>query len=200
MIDVPNVKTISKDVRYLNEEELANLNDALSKMDLTIKYQKDAHDLVLFYLCTGARATEGLFPELRWDSINNNSINFIMKKNRKARNIPIVNDVKRVLDSRRHLAGGPFDFSYNKMYRRVKYVAHIAGLYDLSPQILRRTAGAYYCMATRNIFATSRWMGHASVKVTESHYIGLLQSMEVENSDAFEKLLARTMSKSKSPQ
>ena len=41
---------------------------------------------------------------------------------------------------------------------------------------------------------------HASVKVTETHYIGLLQSMEVENSDAFEKLHARKMSKSKSPQ
>ena len=44
-------------------------------------------------------------------------------------------------------------------------------------------------MATRDIFAASRFLGHSSVKVTESHYAGLIQSLQVEYARMFEDAL-----------
>jgi len=44
-------------------------------------------------------------------------------------------------------------------------------------------------MATRDIFAASRFLGHSSVKVTEQHYAGLIQSLQVEYTRMFEDTL-----------
>ena len=44
-------------------------------------------------------------------------------------------------------------------------------------------------MATKDIFATSRFLGHSSVKVTEKHYAGLIQSLQVEYSEKYESTL-----------
>lgn len=44
-------------------------------------------------------------------------------------------------------------------------------------------------MATRDIFATSRFLGHSSVTVTEQHYAGLIESLRVEYAQQFEDLL-----------
>ena len=48
-------------------------------------------------------------------------------------------------------------------------------------------------MATRDIFATSRFLGHSSVIVTEQHYAGLIQSLQVEYSRKFEDALNSRM-------
>ncbi len=44
-------------------------------------------------------------------------------------------------------------------------------------------------MATRDIFATSRFLGRSSVKVTEQYYVGLIQGLQVENAQYFETAL-----------
>ena len=58
---------------------------------------------------------------------------------------------------------------------------------------LRRTAGAWYYMATKDIFATSRFLGHSSVKTTEASYAGLINSLKIEYAQQFESLLNRQM-------
>ena len=63
----------------------------------------------------------------------------------------------------------------------------MAGIQNASTHTLRKTAGAWYYMATRDIFATSKFLGHSSVSVTEKHYAGLIQSLKVEYSDQFEE-------------
>jgi integrase len=75
------------------------------------------------------------------------------------------------------------------VYNRVKYVFNQAGIKDASTHTLRKTAGAWYYLATRDIFATSRFLGHSSVKVTEKHYAGLIQSLQVEYSAMYESTL-----------
>jgi hypothetical protein len=44
-------------------------------------------------------------------------------------------------------------------------------------------------MATRDIFATSRFLGHSSVNVTEQHYAGLIESLQVRYAQKFEDSL-----------
>ena len=64
-----------------------------------------------------------------------------------------------------------------------------AKIENASPQTLRKTAGAFYYMATRDIYATKEWMGHSDISITIKHYSGLMQSMKREDDLAFEKLL-----------
>jgi len=44
-------------------------------------------------------------------------------------------------------------------------------------------------MSGRDIFATSKWLGHSRVNVTEKHYAGLIQSLQVEYSNKYEATL-----------
>jgi len=189
MVDVSNIQVIKKDVRYLNDEELEILEAELGKLNLNNKYEKDAHDLVIFYLYTGARSTEGILPHFTWNCVNDKTIVFPNTKNNKARTVKLFKPVKDILDSRSDLPVGPFDFRYDQVYKRIKYVFNKAKLINASPHTLRKTAGAWYYMATRDIFAVKNWLGHSNVIVTENHYTGLIQSMQDEDDNAFEELL-----------
>lgn len=64
-----------------------------------------------------------------------------------------------------------------------------AGIENAGPHTLRKTAGAFYYMATRDIYATKEWMGHSDISITINHYSGLMQTMKREDDLAFEKLL-----------
>lgn len=75
------------------------------------------------------------------------------------------------------------------VYNRTKFVFNKAGIKNASTHTLRKTAGAWYYVATRDIFAASRFLGHSSVKVTEKHYAGLIQSLQVEYSAMYETTL-----------
>ncbi len=206
--NVENIKTNQNDVRYLNEKELSNLKQVLSNVDLNIPYQKDAHDLTLFYLYTGARTSEALYPNFTWDCVLNDKIIFPNTKSNKERIIPLTKNVDEVLKTRKDIIGGPFftetgskvstleNIATNHMtnymvYNRTKNIFEKTGLNDVSTHNLRKTAGAYYYMATRDIFAASRFLGHSSVKVTESNYVGLIQSLQKEYSNKFENLISQ---------
>ena len=97
--------------------------------------------------------------------------------------------MKAVLEGRKTIAGGPFHFNKDQVYKRVKWMFEQAGIKDSSPHTLRKTAGAWYYMATRDIFATSKFLGHSSVVVTGQHYAGLIQSLQVEYTRMFEDTL-----------
>lgn len=205
--NVENIKTNQIDVRYLNEQEISKLKNVLNNVDLNIPYHKDAHDLTLFYLYTGARTSEALYPNFTWECVLNDKIIFPNTKSNKERIIPLTKNVDEVLKTRKDSTGGPFfcetDSKVNSLeelikkhitrdmvYNRTKFVFGRAGIRDVSTHNLRKTAGAYYYMATRDIFAASRFLGHSSVKVTESHYVGLIQSLQKEYSEKFETLIS----------
>ena len=48
-------------------------------------------------------------------------------------------------------------------------------------------------MATKDIFATSKFLGHSSVKVTEAHYSGLIQALKSDYMRQYEAMLEKTM-------
>ena len=191
--EVEYIKTLSSDVRYLTEPELSALHSTLEKVDLTTSFGKDAHDLVIFYLYTGARTSEALFPHFTWSCIDRNKIVFPQTKTKVSRSIPLTESIDKVLKSRVHFKDGPFCLDKYQVYKRTASVFKKAGIENASTQTLRKTAGAYYYMATRDIFAASRFLGHSSVKVTESHYVGLIQSLKEEYSSIFDELLTNRL-------
>ena len=192
--EVEYIKVKKQDVRFINETDMYNLYLTLQALDLTDEYQKDAHDLVLFYLYTGARASEILYPNFNWFCIEQNRIRFPKTKANIERTIPLTENIQTILDSRKHIKGGPFHFDIFKVYNRTSYVFKKANIKDASTHTLRKTAGAYYYVATRDIFATSRFLGHSSVTVTESHYVGLIQSLQTEYSDQFDLTVSEMLS------
>ena len=187
--DVMPLTTRKHDVRFLNEDELQALFVMLNDLDLNDQYQKDAHDLVIFLLFTGARLSEILFPTFDWICVGTNEITFPATKSSKSRVIHKIKSIDAILETRRHIFSGPFSLTGNEVYKRVKYVFKCAGIENASPHTLRKTAGAWYYIATRDIFAASRFLGHSSVKVTEQHYAGLIQSLQTEYSVAFEQAI-----------
>jgi len=53
----------------------------------------------------------------------------------------------------------PFNFTYNQLYKRIKYVIKAAGIENAGPHTLRKTAGAFYYMATRGYIRHQRMDG-----------------------------------------
>lgn len=207
---VPYVTVNKSDVRFLSENEIRQISTTMQNSDLSDPYLKDGYDLFLFYLYTGARAKEILYPYLDWNCIGQNSINFPNTKRSGFRMIPMTQTIKGVIKNREKIIGGPFfttsnsqadsegdlemhHLTYDMVYDRVKNIYNLAGVKNASIHTLRKTAGAYYYMSTRDIFAASKFLGHSSVSVTESHYVGLIQSLQSKYSDEFDRFVSERM-------
>jgi len=183
--DVALVSVNASDVYFLSEEELTKLSYALEALDMSDKYQRDGRDLTICYIYTGARSSELLLPSFTWSCVRKNSLYFPRTKQGKSRTIPIIDTVGKILEGRRQNLGGdgPFALNIFQVYKRVKRAT--AGIGGVGPQILRKTAGAWYYMTTRDIFATAKFLGHSTVIVTERHYAGLIQSLQIDEARKF---------------
>ncbi len=189
LADVTRVAVPDKDVRFLDEQELQKLFIALEDINPLKKFEWDARDLVLFYLFTGARQSEILYPIFDWSCVQNNAICFPRTKFSKSRTIPKTATLEQILAARVLKSKGPFRFNKKQVHKRVKWIFEQAGIKNASTHTLRKTAGAWYYMATRDIFATAKFLGHSTVRVTEDHYAGLIQSLKVDYSNQFEAVL-----------
>ena len=187
-VNVPPVE-----VRFLNEDELKRLLFVLDCIDPANEFQRDARDLTLFYLYTGARASEALYPTFDWTCNKPDKVRFPKTKNGKDRTIPKTETVKAILEGRKHISDGPFHFDRHQVYKRVGWALDQAGIADASVHTLRKTAGAWYYMSTKDIFATSKFLGHSTVVVTEQHYAGLIQSLQIKYAMQFEKALTANL-------
>ena len=79
------------------------------------------------------------------------------------------------------------------VYNRVTWLFEQAGIENASTHTLRKTSGSMYYLATRDIFATSRFLGHSNVTVTQKHYAGLIQSLQIEYHQQYEQALSRIL-------
>ena len=188
LVDVKPYK-VANTVRFLSEAELRELQFVIDSIDREDQYQVDARDLYLFYLHTGARLSEILYPTFTWDCDGQAAIRFPKTKGGKTRTISKTEIMREVLESRKHIPGGPFHFTKNEVYKRIKWLFRQAGVENASVHTLRKTCGAWYYQATRDIYAASMYLGHSSVKVTEKHYCGLIQALQTEYSAMFEQAL-----------
>lgn len=193
MDNINKIKNNNSDVRFLNEHELTAISDVLSELDFSDRVNKDAHDLFIFYLFTGARASEILRDDLTWSDIGRRSIHFSRTKGNKSRKIGITEPLRNVIESRKQNPIGPFRMAYKTANKRIRMIYKKAKITNATIHTLKKTAGAWYYMATRDIFATSRWLGHSTVLVTQKHYAGLIQSLSVEYDQKYENEMEKRL-------
>jgi integrase len=186
---IKKVKTISRDVRYLSNDEINDLKTAINLINEKSEFEKDGRDLILFYLVTGARAKEILSDSLKWSNIKKDFLELTITKNGKIRTCEKTETLKSILKRRDRNKVAPFDIKYDAAYKRVKHLLKKAGIKNANIQTLRKTAGAINYKAGKDIFATKEFLGHSSVKVTESHYLGLIQSIKRENAEKHDELI-----------
>ena len=161
------INTHVKPVRFLSRDEIQALYDV-------IQDDKDALDLVTFYLSTGARATEILPPRFTWANVHQHEITLIGKGN-KVRHVGLNDTLREILESRKHLEV-PFRFTHDGVYEKIvrKYY-RLAGIFDADLHTLRKTAGALLIQEGVDIYRVSKFLGHSSVTTTEKHYVDLLR-------------------------
>jgi len=168
-----SVKMLNVDdpiVRFLSEDEITKLYEVIKE-----KKNQRAWDLVTFYLQTGARATEILEEGgFTWDSVKEDHIE-IIGKGRKRRRIPLNNTLRSILNSRRK-ERVPFPYTYSAVSQSLsRRLFHDAKIPDANLHTLRKTAGARLIQKGVDIYRVSKFLGHSSVKVTEKHYVDLLE-------------------------
>ncbi|MBC8256141.1 MAG: site-specific integrase [Candidatus Marinimicrobia bacterium] len=182
--------THNRDVRFLMDEEINSLMEALNNIDENRAFEREGRDLIKFYLHTGARAKEILSDLLKWKDVQEDSLILSSSKTESSRTIIITDGIRKILSNRDRKKPGPFSIGYYGVYNRVKYILKKAKIENASIQTLRKTAGAIHYKTHRDIFATSKFLGHSSVKVTESHYVGLIQSLKTEYAIKYDKVLS----------
>lgn len=164
-----NVK--DKPLRFLSNAETEILFHSINKAN-----DKDAFDLVTFYLHTGARLSELVLPKLSWTNIDLNQESIVLVGKRgKRRTLPLNSKLIDILASRKH-DEFPFNFSPSQVARKIKFHLKKANIHDASTHTLRKTCGARLIQAKIDIFRVSKWLGHSSVMVTERHYVDILPS------------------------
>ena len=161
------IETEDKAVRMLTNDEISALYEVMEG-------DKDATDLVTFYLCSGARATEILPPRFTWANVHQNEITIIGKGN-KIRHVALNDKMKDIPESRKHL-DHPFPFNYDAVDKLIvrKYFP-LARIMGASLHNLRKTSGGLLIQAGVDIYRVSKFLGHSSVTVTEKHYVDLLR-------------------------
>jgi len=184
-ISVNMVKVASKKVRFLSKTEIKSLYDYIDKTNNT-----RAWDLVTFYLQTGVRATEILEEGgFTWQSVKSNYID-ITGKGQKHRRIPLNDTLREILNRRRNQnERAPFPYTYSAVSQSIsRRLLKSAGIENANLHTLRKTAGALLIQNGVDIYRVSKFLGHSSVKVTEQHYVDLLDADYSDMSSVLEQM------------
>ena len=133
-----------------------------------------------------------------WDTVKKHHIE-IIGKGRKRRRIPLHDTLRTILNSRRK-ERVPFPYTYSAVAQSLSHrLFHRAGIPDANLHTLRKTAGARLIQKGVDIYRVSKFLGHSSVKVTEKHYVDLLEVDYKDMSALLEDTVAGT-SKISEPQ
>jgi len=169
MKGVRGPKVEPKIITILTDDECQKLLNVIDSPDYL--------DLIRMYLHTGARRRELLPPTFNWKKVDfkNKQITLVGKR-RKSRIVPLDQVSMEILMRRKEDGKNeyPFKFDYHYLYKKYKMYVQMAGIRDHDLHGLRRTYGSKLVQSGVSIFVVSQLMGHSSVKVTETHYIHLL--------------------------
>ena len=126
---------------------------------------------------TGARRNELLPPSFKWDNINLKEKRIYLRgKGDKERYVPMTPTVVKLLLDR--LSEGlkfPFKYGQDHVSHRLREYYKEAGIENANLHTFRKTFGSLLIQGGHaDIYAVSKLLGHSSVKVTEKHYIHLL--------------------------
>ena len=156
-------------VRALSKEEISRLFSVVDDPEM--------NNIIRVFLSTGARRSELLKPKFTWDNVDfkNNMIRFDGKGG-KSRDIPMTPVVAKILLDRL-TAGLKFPFKYGRDHvsHKLRDYYRTAKINNATLHTLRKTFGSLLIQEGHaDIYKVSKLLGHSSVKVTERHYIHLL--------------------------
>jgi integrase len=176
-------------IRCLSQDELRLLEEKL-RNDVVFPYYRVA-------LHTGMRRSE--ICRMQWEHINMTSkdIYVPISKSGKARHIPM-NDVMYDLFSELYSSGKD---PQSKVLQQLSpaYISHRfikkckkLGIRDFRFHDLRHTFASYLVMDGVNIHTVSRWLGHATIAMTEKNYTHLSPNYQNEEIQHLNKLSIRS--------
>ena len=157
-------------IRFLTIDEINRL--------LNVTDDPNYRDLILMYIHTGARREEILPSKFTWSNVDfrRRRIKLTGKRN-KTRYIPMNETVYQLLKRRKYLEHRetPFDFNYEYLFKKIAKYYVASGIKNANVHTLRKTFGSLMVQSGIDIFTVSKLLGHSSVRVTEKHYVDLLE-------------------------
>jgi integrase/recombinase XerD len=162
----------------IEKNEPRSLTDAeLRRIFQAIGGDIDYTDLLQMYLHTGARRSELLPPKLSWEDIDFDAKTIrLIGKFDQVRHVPLDKLAFEIVSRRKNIEKRlkPFDFNYDYMYKKIKRFMNKANVLDGTVHALRRTFGSKLVQSGVDIYIVSKLLGHSSIRITENHYIHIL--------------------------
>lgn len=133
------------------------------------------------YVYTGARRSE--IWKLRWEDIKENVIIFRERKNYEMLEVPIVEQLKKILSEYERGIGRVIPLTIDQTSKRIKYYLKKAGLGHLRPHDLRHTFASHLLMNGVDIETVRRLLGQTSLVVTKiySHILDRHKKIAIKN-------------------
>lgn len=169
--EVDLLKVDNKRERFLNEDEVRQLYDAVLTSDNPMLQY-----IVPMLLLTGARKREVL--DARWEDfdIDNRLWRIPFTKTGRPRTVPMSDGVMSILDTVPRIAGSGYVFpnpATAKPYATVHDAWHTvrkrAGLEDVRMHDLRHSFASILINSGRSLYEVQHLLGHTQVKTTERY-------------------------------
>ncbi len=146
-------------------------HEALLLEALNPRFQR----FVRFALGTGCRLGEIRGIDPRRDIDWQRGTVHVTGKFRKERDVPMQPDARAALEEQFEEEGRLWRQNPQRLREALAEGCARANVPTISPHVLRHTYGTRWLQAGGDIYKLSRILGHASVSVTEAHYVHLLK-------------------------
>ncbi len=167
---VGKLKEPTNRLRYLSQTEIRNLLTACDA-ETGRKDWKSIRPLLAAALLTGMRRGELL--ALTWANIDmaQGTIYILQSKSGKPREIPIVQNLRNILESMgpQEPAAKVFDIPLITLKRHFDKALSVAGIGGFRFHDLRHTFASHFIMKTGNLPALQKLLGHASPIMTQRY-------------------------------
>lgn len=151
----------------------------------------DGADIFIFYMFTGARASEVLSINPQTD-ITNDLLHLPgTKTDLSDRWIPIFKPVANILKHKDLTKSKLFDVSYTTLKRKIETLREKCG-FHVNIKDFRTTFGTICAEMGINEKVIAKWMGHTSTKTTQKFYIKVLSEFEKQEISKFNKGICAT--------
>ena len=151
----------------------------IKQRELVIKKSKtiDGGEIFIFYMFTGARASELLNINPQID-INEYMIHLPgTKTDLSDRWIPIFQPIKDILKKKDLNQNKLFDMSYSTLKRKIELLREKCG-FHINIKDFRTTFGTICAETGINEKVIAKWLGHTTTKTTQKFYIKVLSDFE----------------------
>lgn len=160
------LKTHNKPPQFIqNERDIKKIFDVIGN-------NKRYRLIFALLIYTGAR--RGEICKLQWQDIKQDVIIFRQRKNYKQLQVPILPQLKQILDEYRQVVGQVVDIIPSQVSHGIKHYLRLAGLGHLRTHDLRHTFASQLLLSGVDLKVIQELLGHSNYRTTEM-YAHLIQ-------------------------